>query len=116
MSATLPKNPAISARAIDFVPQAIWNVPISYFSDTFGLEIEASQDDFDEYDGAYQVMDGVLVAIRHYAGHPPNTATLYLPSTVKEVKTITNLIGAFAQHFGLTKTQLRWQRKDNPDL
>jgi len=116
MSATLPKSPATSARSIDFVPQAIWNVPISFFANNFGLEIESSQDDFDEYVGAYQVVDDVLMAIRHYAGHPPNTATLYVPSNVEDLETITNLIGAFTQHFGLTSSQLQWQRKDNPDL
>jgi hypothetical protein len=116
MSATLPKSAAASVRSIDFVPQAILDVPLSHFSDKFGLEIESSQDDFDEYDGAYQVVDDVLMAIRHYAGHPPNTATLYFPSTVKDLETITDLIGAFTQHFGLTSGQLQWQRKDNPDL
>jgi len=103
-------------NAIDFIPHAIFGVPISYFSKNYGLKIESSHDDLDAYEGTYYIEGELPVAIRTYAGHPKNTVTLYLPSTLQSVEKISVLVRDVAKHFGIDDSALQWERAQDPAL
>jgi len=103
---------------VDFVPQAILRVSLAYFSGWRGLKLVRSADDLDEYEGV-AFLDAELgkpVAVRHYAGHPKDTVTIYLPYEVEEVEVITQSVHRLVRDFGLSDENILWERKDNPEL
>lgn len=60
----------------DVTPEIIFFRPVVYFSSI----VRRDEDDFDAYDAASFAVDpGIHFEIRHYDGHPPLTATAYLP-------------------------------------
>jgi len=101
---------------VEFIPQAILSVPMRYFSDRLGLKVEQLHDDLDDYDGAMFSGASFPVAIRHYAGHPNDTVTLYLPREVQELDRITNIIHSLVEDFGLGEDDIQWERRRNPEL
>jgi len=103
---------------VDFVPQAILRVGISYFSVERGFDVQRSADDLDEYEGVafFDEALGKPVALRHYAGHPQDTVTIYLPYEVEDVGVITKTVHRLIDTFGLNDGDIVWERKDNPEL
>jgi hypothetical protein len=101
----------------ELLPQAIIARPISYFSDTLGIQISKSADDFDEFEGAALRLNGELsFALKHYAGYPDETTTIYLPYTIRDVAQITAAIRRIAKELHIASVWIAWQRMDDPNL
>jgi len=101
----------------DFIPQAIFGRPASYFANTRRIIFIDDWDDFDRYEGAAFSLNGQLpFALKHYRGHPTDTLTLYLPSDIRDVEQITQIISAIMKELELGRDILVWQRADDPNL
>ncbi len=101
----------------ELLAQAIIARPISYFSDALGIQIAKGVDDFDEFEGAALRLNGNLpFALKHYAGHPDETTTIYLPYTINDVAQITAIIRRIAEELHIAHIWIAWQRMDNPNL
>jgi hypothetical protein len=102
----------------DFIPQAILSVGISYFSESLGFAIEESEDDLDRFVGIAFVDDflNTPVAVRHYAGHPAGTVTVYFPKNFDNAELITAAVRHLLNRFKLFQDALYWERQDGPDL
>ncbi len=98
------------------VPHAIVAQPVRALADLASSTVHQGQDDLDEYEGAAFSIDALPFVIMHYKGHPPDTSTIYLPMTVKDIDQITQCIDKIVTTFGLPKAALTWQRKDDPTL
>jgi hypothetical protein len=110
-----PRRPTFDD--VEFVPQAILRVPMSYFSE-LGYEVVHSYDDLDEFDGTVIFSTGLKlpVAIRQYSGYPEGTSTIFLPYEIREVGEISDKILSLVEEFRLQQADIVWQRKDDPDL
>jgi hypothetical protein len=112
-------KPLSLERAIQeypFVPQAIIGMDVSKLAGRVGLKVEDGIDDFDNYQGAAAWLDEYVIAIMHYSGHPDNTATVYLPFEVDDVKLIANIVLKVQNEFKLSSKDILWQRGDNSNL
>ena len=102
---------------IHLVPQAIIRKPISYFHDSFGIEVTSDHDDLDEFEGAFLTFNGDWpFALRHYRGHPTDTTTVYLLGRYEDVRTISAMVMQILKELELPTEALQWQRSDNPEL
>jgi hypothetical protein len=102
---------------IDLIPQAIIRKPISYFDGRFGIRLVDDHDDQDKYQGAALSLNGELrFALKHYAGYPADTTTVYLSREFRDVKEITGIVAKILREFELPSSVLCWQRADDPDL
>jgi hypothetical protein len=103
---------------IEFVPQAILRVPVSTLAARLGRPVIHAQDDLDEFDGVNFFSETIQspVAMRHYAGHPDGTVSLYLPRDVTNIGRITDMIGSLVRDFRVAPQDIIWERQDNPDL
>ncbi len=102
---------------IDLIPQAIIKKPISYFDGRFGIHVVDDHDDFDAYQGAALSLNGELrFALKHYAGYPSETTTIYLSREFKDVEEITRIVTKIIHALQLPASAISWQRADDPDL
>jgi hypothetical protein len=102
---------------IELIPQAIIKKPISYFDGRFGIRVVSDRDDFDEYQGAALSLNGKLrFALKHYAGYPPDTTTIYLAREFSDVQEITGIVARILREFELPSSAIFWQRADSPDF
>ena len=102
---------------IDFVPQAVIGRPRSYFEKSLHIKFSRGDDDFDRYEeAAFWLNNDLPFVLRHYAGHPANTTTLYLPRTYREVDEITSIVGRIINELSIDRDDVIWQRADDPDL
>jgi len=100
----------------EYVPQAIIRKPVSYLSHKARFPVEHGFDDFDEFvGGAFVLENDIPFTIKHYKGHPENTATVYLPMSIQDLDDITQLIHVILQEFHIEEKYLFWQRKDDPN-
>lgn len=108
---------AVSVDA-EFIPQAILRASISHISEVLGIAAISLSDDLDEFDGVTIQPENLdfPVAIRHYAGHPPETVTVYFPYEVNEVDRISAAVALIVEDLHLNTQDIFWQRKDNPEL
>jgi hypothetical protein len=102
----------------DFVPQAVLGVDVFVLADRFKLKVVKAHDDLDEYIGIGCWLSdfGLPFAVKHYAGHPEHTSTIYLPYEIQDVGKITDIIHSIAKDFDLSEKQIIWQRKLDPEL
>lgn len=84
--------PPSKVAQIDFVPQAILKKPVGYFASEMHVPLERGFDDLDWYEGVAFDMNGLFFAVRHYNGHPDDTAAIYLPSSFDNVEQITKIV------------------------
>ncbi len=115
---TSGKPLAIDFRGIDFIPQAILRASVTYLAARLGQQPVHACDDLDEFEGFsfFSTFIKSAVAVRHYAGHPDGTASVYLPYEIREVDRITSMIRALTEEFGLTPEDIIWERRDDPAL
>jgi len=98
---------------VEWVPQAILNVPLDYFTAKCGLLFFEGQDDLDVYEGAnLQMPDGHPYALRHYRGYPADTVTIYLPFEVQDVDEISTLVRTIIAFWHLPQNVIGWERRD----
>jgi hypothetical protein len=107
-----------SPQGVDFIPQAILRKDINQVAKALDVTIEKGWDNLDTFEGVTfeSAYEGVLVAIRHYAGHPDGTTTVYLPSEINDVGFITKIVAYIVEKLHFVADDVYWQRKDNPDL
>ncbi|WP_316227654.1 MULTISPECIES: hypothetical protein [unclassified Bradyrhizobium] len=106
----------IRSLSVDVVPQAILALPIHK---VIGKRADISRgiDDLDYFEGAsFKLDDKVEIAVRHYHGHPEDTATIYIDSRENDIEHITQIILRILKELHVPPTALKWQRRDNPDL
>src|SRR6516162_4716688 len=82
--------PLHSLAGKEFVPQAVIDYPMSFFEEKLRMPAVHEQDDLDEYEAIALIIDdgGVLVELKHYAGYPENTTTIYLSDFINNVAQI----------------------------
>ena len=106
-----------NSSEIDFVPHAIVRRPASYFAESLHMRLIHDADDLDEYEGILLVLNNDMpFALRHYAGHPADTVTIYLPSEYKNVHQITNILNRITRELRIDRSDICWQRIDSPGL
>jgi hypothetical protein len=104
-------------EGVGFLPQAIIARSVDRLSHQLRVDFTVGRDEFDDYVGAVFALDGNLpFTIRHYRGHPKDTATLYLPQEIRDVQKITSIIKSIMDGLKLESDALVWQREDDPDL
>jgi hypothetical protein len=103
---------------VDFIPQAILQRDIEQVAKALDVGIENGWDDLDSFKEVTFVSDfgSVPVAIRHYAGHPTGTTTIYLPFQINDIDLITRIISFIVERLHFTAEDVYWQRKDDPEL
>lgn len=100
------QRPAARAEG-DVVPQAIFWRPIEYFA----TKVRSGEDDLDYYKFATYGIDNQLTFdLRHYAGHPVRTVTMYLPLSFSDVKEVREAITLVVVSFLLPKSAVAWRR------
>ena len=99
--------------SIEWVPQAILNVPVNYFVRQRGLLFYEGADELDVYEGAnLQLSDGQPYVLRHYRGYPADTVAIYLPFEVQDIDEISASIQAIIAYWRLPHSAIRWERRD----
>src|SRR5262249_14271894 len=102
----------------DFVPQAVLWIDVFALAERFKSHVVKDHDDFDEYVGlGFWLTDYEMpFAVKHYAGHPKHTSTVYLPYEIQDVGKITDIIHVIAKNFDIAEKDIVWQRKTSPEL
>jgi hypothetical protein len=106
----------IGSLTVDVVPQAIIAMPVEKIIGQ-SADIRREYDDFDYFEGAFFKLDNVIeIAVRHYRGHPENTATIYIDRKEQDVGRITKLIQRILEDLHVPPSALTWERRNNPEL
>ena len=102
----------------ELVPQAIVDRPLGYFAERFRLDIVRGHDDFDNFEAAaIEVADGhLIIELKHYAGYPENTTTIYLPFEIRGLPQVTLWIDLIIRELKIPRGWVSWQRANDPDL
>jgi hypothetical protein len=101
----------------EFVPQAIIGFPISLFAEKLHVSALHDHDDLDDYEAIALITNsGVLIELKHYAGYPKDTTTVYLPEMINNVDQISNVIRNVAFELEIPAGKILWQRSDDPSL
>ena len=102
---------------LELIPQAIIRKPISFFDGRFGIRVINDRDELDVYQGAaLSLNDELKFALRHYAGYPPDTTTIYLSREFRDVQHIKGIVEKILRELEIPYSDISWQRADNPDL
>ena len=96
---------------INWVPQAIFNLPVSYFEQS-GIRFSEDHDnDFDVFRGTDILeIDGQPFVLRHYNGFRPNETAVYLPMELEDPNEISRLVHAIAIKLHIPDRAMAWQR------
>jgi len=106
----------IRSLSVEVVPQAVISLPVEKIVGR-RADITRGVDDLDSFEGAsFKLNREIEIAIRHYKGHPKNTATIYIDHREANIERITQLVLQIMQEFHLPKAALQWQRRDDPEL
>ncbi|WP_398480485.1 hypothetical protein [Tardiphaga sp.] len=106
---------SIPDLSVEVIPQAILNLPIGNVVGRHG-KVTSGVDDLDKFEGASFELNGkVEIAVRHYAGYPQNTSTIYIDRRIQDLGEITQLIRVILREFRISEASLEWERADNPD-
>jgi hypothetical protein len=114
----MPKPvPLGSLEGREFIPQAIIGFPISLFAEKLRASISRDHDDLDAYEAIAMVTNGgELVELKHYAGYPKDTTTVYLSEMINDVDQISAIIRTVAFELEIPAGKIIWQRADDPSL
>ena len=106
----------IRTNTVDVIPQAVVGLTLHEVIGKLS-EITSGGDDLDSFEGAsFRLDDAVEFSVRHYRGHPEDTATIYIDQRERDVETITRLIRKILNDLHVPETALRWERRDDPEL
>lgn len=107
---------SIPDLTVDVIPQAVVDMPLADILRNLA-DITEGEDDLDRFEGAsFKLDDQIEIALRHYAGYPANTSTIYIDRRIQNVDDISRLIRAILGAFGVDEHRLSWERADDPDL
>jgi hypothetical protein len=103
---------------VDFIPQAIFRGSVEHFARILSSDVTHGSDDLDEFYGLAFLSESakVPVAVRHYAGHPEDTVSVYLPREIEDVEDISRMIELLMKEFRLSPADKIWERRDDPGL
>ena len=104
------------AEAHHLVPQAILSRPVEDIARRVGTYVQKGTDDFDTYKWVGLMYANIPFTIMHYQGHPEDTATIYMPQEIKDLRLITLFVENVIRYLKLDESDLFWQRKDDPGL
>lgn len=100
------QRPAARAEG-DVVPQAIFWRPIEYFS----AKVRSGEDELDSFRFAtYGIGNQLTFDLRHYAGHPARTVTMYLPLSISKLKDIREATTLVVGGLLLPTLAVAWRR------
>lgn len=100
-------RPSQFAIQTDVLPQAIFWRPLLYFSTT----IRDDEDGLDHFKVVTFTIDNeITFDLRHYRGHPSETATIYLPFEIQNVDVIVSTIKIIVTEVALPAYAIAWQR------
>jgi hypothetical protein len=106
----------IRSLSVDVVPQAIIALPVRKIVGRI-TDVRSGSDDLDAFEGASFKLDNEIeIAVRHYRGHPKNTATIYIDSREHNVQQITKLIRKILNELDVPVQALKWERQNDPNL
>lgn len=89
------------------IPQAIIWRPLRYFT----LQTRHSEDELDSYEGAsFAIGNDIRFDLRHYAGHPALTVSIYLPLDIDDQKRIAEILDIIIQEMRVPPTAVAWRR------
>lgn len=95
----------------EFVPQAVFDRPISYFAGLLKTGISEGHDDLDYYEGiGFLLKDAIPVVVMHYQGHPVGTTTMYLPFEFDEPALVSAIVDAVRGEFDVPAEAVSWRR------
>lgn len=99
------------AREREFVPQAIFALPISYFAQRLQTAVSEGYDDLDHYEAVGLLVENFIpVAMMHHRGYPAGTTTMHLPFEVADPKLVSAIIGVVARSFDIPAEAVEWAR------
>jgi len=102
----------------DFIPQAIFNLEPEYFAERFGFKF-TSREEHGLGNGqaaAFKLDSGEIFALARYQGHPTETTTVYISRDFHDEDQITGLVNCIRRELAVDRSELRWQRRDGPEL
>ncbi|MGO4715695.1 hypothetical protein [Bradyrhizobium sp. 2TAF24] len=106
----------IECLSVEVIPQAIISLPVDQIL-SGRAKITQGVDDLDHFEGAsFRLDNGIEVAVRHYRGHPKDTATIYIDSRQRDVERITHLVRRILRDLHVPLTALSWERQQNPEM
>lgn len=92
---------------VDVSPQAIFWRSI----ECYAVEPERDEDDLDAYlVASFSVGNQLTFDLRHYAGHPPSTVTVYLPVETQSAAEIDVAINLAIDGLQVPETSVAWRR------
>jgi hypothetical protein len=104
---------------VDLVPQALIAGSLTDLARQHGWTLDEGCDDLDSFVGTAFQLDLPLhpdfkpftpFALMRYRGHPPATATIYLPFQMQDLKMIDKALGRILKELKLSQ-RLLWQRR-----
>lgn len=102
---------AKGVSAIDWVPQAILNLPVFEIERKCGLRFTEDWDDLDLFRGTEAfLVNGHQYVLRHYRGFPANQVSIYLPFEVDDRKEIATTVDAILKQLHLSRDVIAWER------
>ena len=100
---------------VELIPQAIIGMRIDDIVNGKASLVQR-RDDLDDFRGASFTCGKLKFAVRHYAGHPSDTATIYIDRKYRDVTEITSIVEQILNTLKIPRKALKWQRADDPDL
>lgn len=100
-------------RETDFIPHAIINEGIKKLSARCGARVISAHDDLDRFQGSLVYVGSTTVALKHYAGHPKGTTTIYFSSDIAGREPIARQLDATLAALRVPANKVRWRRCAN---
>jgi hypothetical protein len=97
-------------RSYEFVPHAIVGQPVTAVARRMGHWTFRGSDDLDVFTGTAFRFHGMPIAIKHYAGHPASTSTIYIDASVSDRRQIAETIDGVLSALGLPDEDVQWTR------
>src|SRR5579862_7452873 len=92
------------ASCVDWVPQAIVNLPVTAIEQNCGLRFTEDLDDLDSFLGTETLLaDGYEYVLRRYRGEPANQVTIHLPFEVADRREIAAAVDAVLKQLRLSR-------------
>lgn len=99
-----------------FIPQAVLSKTPSFFEAERRITFTSSYDNLDYFKAALLTIGGGLrFLLKQYSGARPGTTTIYLSPENQDIEYITSTVHEIVTNLGLTKRDVLWERKDNPE-
>jgi hypothetical protein len=99
----------------DLIPHAVLSKKPEHFEKSLNIKFFADHDGLDYFKAAMlSLQGGTVFALKQYRGHTPETTTIYLKPDMKDVDQITKIVGSIVDELALQRSDIVWQRKDDP--